>query len=222
MDEADARCADHAEQKYREPRQRIAGARENPDVGPGIEIVLHRQEKDLRCSAAFPKLGAIGVFFPTHAAQQFPIGGTKRDEIATAAMIGAEHERVRRELRESALDIFRAKARTIAADRDYFVIAELRDPLDRVLKARREIPARLSMHLATGNGRITSRSEKMDINPQRNFRSKRGEIEERPSGDGERTSRQFDMRFVGEDENSSSGHAFGYEKARGRDKPFSL
>jgi hypothetical protein len=30
------------------------------------------------------------------------------------------------------------------------------------------------------------------------------------------------MRFVGEDENSSSGHAFGYEKARGRDKPFSL
>lgn len=137
-------------------------------------------------------------------------------------MIGTEDERVRRELRESALDIFHVKAWTIAPDRDHFVVAQLRDPLDRVFKARCKIPARLSMHLATGNGRITSRSEKMDINPERNFRSKRGEIEKRPRGDGERTPRQFDMRFVGEDENSSSGHAFGYEKARVADKSFPL
>jgi hypothetical protein len=28
------------------------------------------------------------------------------------------------------------------------------------------------------------------------------------------------MRLVSEDEDGSSGHAFGYETARGRDKPF--
>jgi hypothetical protein len=212
--------ADHPQQEYCEPGQRIAAARENPEIRPGIEVMLHRQEKNLLCPTTSPQLGAISVLFPSHAAQQFPIGRTKGNQIATAAVIRTEDERVRRELGESALDVVCVKAWTIAADRDHFVIAKLRDSLDRVFKARRKIPARLSMHLATGNGHITSRREKMDIDRRRNFRAKRGKIEERPGGEWERAPRQFDRRLVGEDENGSSGHAFGYKRGRGNDKLF--
>ena len=129
-------------------------------------------------------------------------------------MIGTEDELLRRELRESALDIVPVKARAIAADRDHFVVTELGNRLDRVLKARRKIPACLSMHTPTGNSDITSRREKMDIGRRRNFRPKRGKIQERPRRHRERAPRQIDMRFLGEEENGASGHAFGYEKAR--------
>lgn len=220
MDELRAGNADHREQECREPRQRIAAPSENPEVRPGIEIMLHRQEKDPRRSATSPELGAIGVLFPAHAAQQFPIGGTKRDQITTAAMIRTEDELVRRELGKRLLDVVRVKTWAIPSDRDHLVIAELRDSLDRVFKTRREIPACLSMHVAAGDGRIASRREKMDIDRRRNFKAKRGKIEEGPGGDGERAPRQLHMRFVGEDENGSSGHAFGYETATVADKHF--
>ena len=208
MDEPRPRDADQPEQERREPRERITAAREKSDVGPGIEIMLHRQEKNLRCAAASPQLGAIGVLFPSHATQQFPIGGTKRDQVTTAAMIGSKDKPVRRELRKRAFDVVRAKTRTIAADRDHFVVAEQRDSLDRVLETRRKIRARLPMHMWTGLCRITSRREEMDIDRRRNLRPKRGKIEQWPCGDGERTPRQIDPRFVGENEKSTSAHAF--------------
>jgi hypothetical protein len=87
MDEPRPGGASQAKQKQRKAGQGIAAARENPDVSPRIKIVLNRQQKDLLISAAIPKLGAIGVLFPAHSAQQFPIGGTKRNEVATSAVI---------------------------------------------------------------------------------------------------------------------------------------
>jgi hypothetical protein len=147
MDEPRPRDANEAEQKEREPRQRIAAPRKNPDVSPRIEIMLNRQQKDVLVSAAIPKLGAICVLLPAHAAQQCPIAGTKRDEIAAAAMIRSEDQFSRYQLRESALDVDRAEPRAIPADRDHFVIAELRDSFDRVFKAGREIPARLPVNV---------------------------------------------------------------------------
>ena len=220
MDHAGLRSAGKSEQEHRQPGQRIAAASENSDVGPGIEVMLYRQEKDLRRPAASLQLSAIGVLFPAHATEQFPIGRTKRDQVATAAVIGTEDELVRRELGKSALDVVRVKTRAIAADRDHFVVTELRDSLDRVFQTRRETPAALSVHMATGNGDITNRGEQMNIDRRRNLRAYRRKIEEGAGGDRERAPRQFDMRFVGEDENGSSGHVFGYEKAQGRDKPF--
>jgi hypothetical protein len=151
MDEPLPRDANEAEQKEREPRQRIAAPRKNPDVSPRIEIMLNRQQKDVLVSAASPKLGAICVLLPAHAAQQCPIAGTKRDEIAAAAMIRSEDQFSRYQLRESALDVDRAKAWAIAPDGNDFVIAKQRESLDRVLKARREIPARLPVNMWGGS-----------------------------------------------------------------------
>ena len=69
MDESRARGADNPEQKRRKTRERIAASRENPNVGPRIEIMLNRQKENLFVSAAIAKLGTIGVFFPTHSTQ---------------------------------------------------------------------------------------------------------------------------------------------------------
>ena len=123
MDEARGRGINCGKQKQREPRQRIIASGENPHVGPRIEIMLYRQQENLSVSAAIPKLGAIGVLFPAHPAQQFPLSGAERDQIATAAMVRPEDKLLRRQLSERALDIDRAQAGAIPSDRNYFVIA---------------------------------------------------------------------------------------------------
>ena len=123
LDETRARRADDREQKQREPRQRIIASRENPDVRPGIEIVLNGEEENLLFFAPIPKLGAIGVSFPADAAQQFPIGGMESNEITTAAVVRAEDEVLRLQLSESALDVGRAQSRAIPADCDHFFVA---------------------------------------------------------------------------------------------------
>lgn len=220
MDELRAGDADHREQECREPRQRIATSSENTKVRPGIEIMLHRQEKDLRRSATSPQLGTIGVLFPAHAAEQRSIDGTKRDEIAAAAMVWAEHELLRLQLSESVFDVGRAKLRTIPPDGDNFVIPKLRDSFDRVLKARREIPARLPVNVRSDDDRFSGRREKVKINLRRNLGAQARYTKKRPRHPRERTSRQVDVNFVGKYENSSSGHAFGYETATVADKHF--
>jgi hypothetical protein len=162
-DEPGGDGADHLEQECSKPRQRIIAAGENPNVGPRIEIVLNRQQEEIPVSAPLAKLGAIGVLFPADPAQQFPIGGMERDQVATTAMVRAEDEPLRRQLRESALDIARPESRAIPPDGDDLVIAKLRNSLDRVLEARRESASRLPMKVWPGSGRIAGRREKVKI-----------------------------------------------------------
>lgn len=61
----------------------------------------------------------------------------------------------------------------------------------------------------------------MNIRRRQIFGADGGDIKKRPRRLRERTPREVDVDFVGEYENSSSGHTFGYGNARGRDKPFS-
>ena len=143
--------ADYLKQECRDPRQRITASGENPHIGPRIEILFNRQQKEMLVSAPVAKLRAIGVSFPAYAAQQSLIGGMESDEVAAAAMVWAEDELLRRQFQESALDVSRAKPRTIPTDCDNFLIAKPRDSFDRVLKARCEVPARLSMNMWTGS-----------------------------------------------------------------------
>lgn len=150
-DEARGRGANYAKQKEREPRQRIIGSSENPDIGPGIEIMLNRQQENVFVSAPLAKLGAIGILFPAYAVQQLSIGRAERDQIATTAMVRPEDQFSRCQLSKRAVDIDRAKPGAIPSDRDYFVIAQLRDFFDRVLQARREIATRLPVDMETGS-----------------------------------------------------------------------
>jgi hypothetical protein len=210
-DEARGRGANYPKQKRGQPRQRIIAARENPHIGPGIEIMLNRQQENVFVSAPLAKLGAIGVLFPAHAAQQLSIGGTERDQIATTAMVRPEDQFSRRQLSKRALDIDRAKPGAIPADRDYFVIAQLRDFFDRVLQARGETPADLTMNMWTGNRRFPSRCEKMNIDRGQNFVADGGDIKEPTRRFRKRTPREVDVDFVGEYEHGLSGHTFGYE-----------
>lgn len=126
--------------------------------------MFNGQEVNVLLSTALAKLGAIGVLFPAHFSQQFPIGRTERDEVAAAPMIGPENQFSRRQFDESTIDIDRAHSRAIPPNSDNFFVAHLRDSLDRVFKARREIPAGLPMNMWTGRGRISRRCEKMNIN----------------------------------------------------------
>ncbi|HYJ04675.1 MAG TPA: hypothetical protein VEX43_06050 [Chthoniobacterales bacterium] len=221
MNEARRGPANCIEQKESEPRQLIVASGENPHVCPGIEIVLNRQQEDVFVSAPVAKLGEIRVLFPADTAQQCSIDGMKRDEITAAAMVRADDEFLRRQLRESALDIARPKPRTIPTDRDNFVVAKLRDSLDRVFQARREISARLSVNAGPGRDWIAGGSEKMNIDLRGHFGFQARDTQKRSRRLGESTPRQIDVDFVGKYENSSSGHAFGYETEKGGDKPFS-
>lgn len=69
----------------------VAGAREDPKIGPGIEILFYREQENIASAAALDQLSAIGVPFPANAAEQFPVGRANRDQITTAAMIRPEH-----------------------------------------------------------------------------------------------------------------------------------
>jgi hypothetical protein len=221
-DEASAGRANNANQKQREPRQGLSASSKNPHVGPGIEVLLNRQKVNMFVSATIPKLGAIGVLLPAHAAQQFPVGGTEPDQIAPAAMIGPDDQFSRRQLSESALDIDRAKPRAVPPDRDDFIIAKLRNSFDGILQTRREITASLPVDVKPRSDLFLRRGEKMNIGVRQNFGANGSDIKEWMRRLRERTARQIDVDFVGEYENSASGHAFGYENGRARHKPFSL
>ena len=144
-------------------RQQFAAAREEPEIGPGIEIVLNRQQENVFFSAAIAQLHAIRVLLPCNVAEQFPIGGTKRDEVAAATVIRPEDQFLRRQLHERTFDIGGAKPRAIPAHGDHFVISKLGDLFDRVLKARGEIPSGLAVNMRPCGARISRRREKMNI-----------------------------------------------------------
>lgn len=117
--------------------------------------MFNRQQEEMFLPAPIPKLGAIRILFPPDAAQQFPVGGMESDEVTSTAMIGTEDKLLRRQLPESALDVGCPKPRAIPTECDDFVVAELEDSFDRVLKTRREIPAGLPMNVWAGGSRIS-------------------------------------------------------------------
>lgn len=147
MDEPGGNAANYLEQEGSEPRQRVISPSEDSHIGPGIEIMLNRQQEKVLLSAPAAKLTTIGVLFPADAAQQFPIGGMESNQVAAAAVVRAEDKLLRRQLRERALDVARPKPRAIPADSDNFLIAKLRDSFDRALKPRREVPPHLTMNM---------------------------------------------------------------------------
>ena len=120
--------------------------------------MFNRQQRNVFFSAPIAKLSAIGISLPFHAAEQLPVSQTKRDEIATPAMIRPEDQFPRRQLNESPFYIDRAKTRAIPSHGDHFLISELGNLLDRVLKARREIPPGLAVNVWPVRRRI-SRSQ---------------------------------------------------------------
>ncbi len=168
--------------------------------------MFDRQQRDIRCFAASAELGAVRVLFPAHVAQQRAICGTKGNEITAAAMIGAEDEFSRGQLRKGALDVCRAQTGAITPDRDNFVVAEIVNFLDRIFQARREIVAGLPMDSLRGSCGTASGSKEMDVGFRRKPRES-GEIEERPRGTREGAPREVAVGFLGEDENGTAGHS---------------
>lgn len=206
LNDRSARSADHPDQEQRESRKWIARVRENPHVAPGIDVLFDRQQRDIRCFAASAELGAVRVLFPAHVAQQRAICGTKGNEITAAAMIGAEDEFSRGQLRKGALDVCRAQTGAITPDRDNFVVAEIVNFLDRISQTRREVMTGLSMDSLRGSCGTAGRSEKVDVGFRRKF-GEGGKIQERPRGTREGAPREVAVGFLGEDENGTAGHS---------------
>jgi hypothetical protein len=140
-------------QESSQARQSVIRACEHPKIVPRIEIVFDRQQKHVRGASTLAELGAIRVLFPTHAPEKRALGGTKRDKIAPATVVRTENKRAGFQFRESALDVEPAQSRAIAPDCDYFVVTELRDCFDRILKTGGKIPAGLPMDKQSGNSR---------------------------------------------------------------------
>jgi hypothetical protein len=206
MDKPRAGSAVYRKQKPRESCQWVIASGEDSHIGPRVEIMFNRQQKEILVSAPVTKLGAISVLSPADTAQQFAIVGMKSDQIAAAAMIRTEDKLLRRQLHESPLDVACPKPRAIPTDRDNFVVAKLRDPFDRVLKPCREIPASLPVNVGSDADRFSGRREKMKIDIRRNMGAQARDTKKRPRRLGERTPRQVDVDFVGKYENGSTGH----------------
>gem|GEM_PF-25499 len=217
-----ARNRETIDEEGRKPREWIAPASEESHIAPGIEVLFHRQQENVRDAGALEQLGAIGVSIPTHVAEQFAIDGAKRDKVATAAMVRTENQLLRRELSERALDIERPKTRTIAAYGDDFVVTEASDCLDCIFEALGKTASGLAMNSWLGRARISGRREKVNVDRVGKFGGKFWKIQERPCRHRKRAPRKIDMRSLGEKENGASGHAFGYKTARPPDKSFSV
>lgn len=114
---------DRVQEKCGEPGEGVAAAREEPDVGPGIEFVFEGQQANFRGQAAIAKLRAIGVLLPTHAAEKSAITQTKGDQITATAMIWSENKFSRPQFRKGIFDIDRAKTGAVAADDNDFIVA---------------------------------------------------------------------------------------------------
>lgn len=119
-------------------------------------------------------------------------------------------------------DIERAETRTIAAYRDDFVITELGNCLDRIFEALGKTVSGLAMNMGTGNAHVPGGREKMNVDRWGKFGGKCRKIQERPRRHRERASRQIDMRSLGEDENGSSGHAYGIRNGSAGRQVFSV
>jgi hypothetical protein len=206
-----ARDGKKAQEERGEPRKYVSGASENSNIAPGIEILFHREQENVRSAGAVEQLGAIRVSFPAHVAEQCAIGSAKRDQITAAAMVRTEDQLLRRQLIERLFDIAGAKAGAIAAHRNDLVVTELCHPLDRVFEALGKIASGLAMNMGTGNARVSGGREKMNVNRWGKFAGKCRKIQEWSRGHRERAARQLDMHSLGEEENGASGHAFGYE-----------
>ncbi|MEY2576286.1 MAG: hypothetical protein QOF80_1773 [Verrucomicrobiota bacterium] len=163
----------------------------------------------MRGAGALEQLGAIRISFPAHVAEQFAIGGAERDEVATAAMIRAEDKLLRGQFRKGLFDITGTEAGTIAAHGNDLVVTELSNRLDRVFEALGKTASGLAMNMGTGNARVPSGREKMNIDRWGKFGGERGKIQERPRGHRKRASRQIDMHSLGKEENGASGHVYG-------------
>ena len=156
MSDGDIQPAGRVQEKCSEPGERVATARKEPDVGPGIEFVLEGQQQNFRGLATVAQLCAIGVSLPAHAPEQGTITQTKGDQITATAMIWSENEFSRLQFHKGIFKIDRAKTGAVATDHDNFVVAELVDFLDRVLQPRREVGSDLLVDSRFGRGRTTA------------------------------------------------------------------
>lgn len=176
----------HARDKGREMSERFAGAGEQAQIAPRIEIVFDRQQEHVCRTRAPKQLRAIGVSLPAHAAKQSAIGRAEPDEITTASMIGAEDQFLRNELGERLLDVAGAKPRTIPAHRDHFFVAEPGHRFDRVFEAGRKAATKLAMDVGIRRISVTCRYEKVNVDLRRKPGGERGQVQEWPGRHRER------------------------------------
>ena len=220
LDDLDCHRARSIQQEHRETRQELSAAGEQPQVVPRIQVLLDRQEKNVRRAGALLKLAAVRIPFPADIAEKGTIGGAKRDQVTTATMVRAENKCPGAQFGEGTVDIACMKCGAIPPDRDDFLITEVRQRLDRVLETRREIPTRLAMHQRRGRCGAVGRSKKVDVNAQRKIAPQRAEPKEWASRVRKSAPGKVDMDFVGKNEKSAPGHASGYETAREAGKSF--
>lgn len=188
------------EQEKSEPANRVAAARDDSEIGPGIKIIFDRQEEDFRGSAPAAQFRAIGVAQPAHVAQQMPIARAKGKQVAATAMVRSENEPMLLELCKGPPDVSRGETRTIAADCDNFIVTQRCDFLEGILETLSESISRLRV---APSGAFASAASREDVN----FRFRATEsvvshgMKKRANSLGEATTRQVELQRICEDKN---------------------
>lgn len=186
----------------------IMRTRDQPHIGPGIDVVFHRKQGDgLRAAPA--ELCAIRVPVPSNPAQQCAIARPNRDQVTATAMIGPQDQSIVSKLLKSLRDIISRQIGTIAADCDNFVVTQSRQIRDRVFKSLREIAAVLLMGLHSGRGERGPGTKDVHVGRERSRFQKRPRPQQRKSRHGQAAARQIQSCVVGEDEERASRHRSG-------------
>ena len=186
----------------------IMRTRDQPHIGPGIDVVFHRKEGD-GLAAATAELRAVRVSAPANSAQQRTIAGAERDQITATAMIWPQDQSPVSQTVERLGDIISRQIGTVAADRNNFVVTQSRQLLDRIFKSLRETAAALPMGLQPGRGEPGPGTEDVHIGGESARFQKGRRSEQRKSRHGQAAARQIQSRAIGEDQERASRHRSG-------------
>jgi hypothetical protein len=124
----------------------FSGPCQQPEIGPGIEILFDRKKKNFRGCAPGAELPAIAVAVPANVVKHFPVSRMEADEITATAVVRAEDEFVMCELLESDNNVVLMQAGAIASNGDDFIIAKARQCSDGISKAIPKVSPDLRMN----------------------------------------------------------------------------
>lgn len=162
--------------------------------------MFYFEQRDVGRLAPGAELSAIRIPVPANTPKQGRVSTVERDQIAAAAMIGAEDEPFIAQLGEGDLEVVRHQHRAIAPDRDDLVVTHVFDGADGVLEARCKTAADLAMEVMPAAG-LRASAENMHI--RREFVHFRPG-EEREQRRGQRAPREIGLRIIGKDEDRAA------------------
>lgn len=193
---------DNAQDETCQPRTPIKALRKQLQIGPGIEVVLLRQQEHFGSETPRREFDAIRILIPANPVQQRPILRAEGDQVTPAAMIRPQDEAPVAQLHKRLCDIASGQLGTIAPDDDDLFIAKGAQRLDRILETFAESAAGLGVKMRVGQSRMRAKDVEIDAG---SVAAPHGpSLEKRSRGARQMTAGAVGLRLLSEEKESTS------------------